>query len=83
MANLLKQRMDGQRLYYPLLTWDRPYRSDICTELNVERFQLRRDGALAFSHPNCSHDDVFWALALAVYATVEMKQLDLEALKFG
>ena len=83
MANLLKQRMDGQRLYYPLLTWEKPYRSDVCTELNIERYELRKDGAIAFSHPNCSHDDVFWALALAVYATVEMKQLDLEAFKFG
>jgi len=83
MANLLKQRMSDGRLYYPLLTWEKPFRGDICNELNVERFELRKDGALAFSHPNGTHDDVFWAMALGVFATVDMKQVDLEALRFG
>jgi hypothetical protein len=49
----------------------------------VERFELRKDGAVALSHPNGTHDDVWWSMALAVYATVEMKPIDLEALKFG
>jgi hypothetical protein len=30
-----------------------------------------------------THDDVFWSLALSVYATVDMKPVDLEAFKFG
>ena len=72
MASLLKQRMMDQRFFYPLLSWEKPYRSDICTELNVERYELRKDGAVGFSHPNGTHDDVFWSLALAVYATVAM-----------
>ncbi len=25
------------------------------------------------SHPNGTHDDVFWSIALAIYATVEMQ----------
>jgi len=83
MASLLKQRMMSQRLFYPFLTWEKPYRGDICSELNVERFELRRDGAISLSHPNGTHDDVWWATALAVYATVEMKQFELEAFKFG
>jgi len=83
MASLLKQRMMSQRLFYPFLTWEKPYRGDICSELNVERFDLRRDGAISLSHPNGTHDDVWWAIALAVYATVEMKQFELEAFKFG
>jgi len=83
MANLTKQRMGDQKLFYPLLTWDAPYKSDICTELNVERYELRRDGAIMLSHPTGTHDDVFWSVALAVYATVEMKTLDLEAMRFG
>jgi phage FluMu gp28-like protein len=83
MASLLKQRMMDAKLFYPLLVWDKPYRGDICTELNVERFMLRKDGVVSFSHPNGTHDDVFWSLALAVYATVEMKAVDLEALRFG
>ncbi len=83
MAGLLKQRMMDQRLFYPLLTWEKPYRNDICSELNLERFELRKDGQVTLSHPNGTHDDVFWACALGVYSTVEMKPFDLEALKFG
>ena len=55
-----------------MLSWERPCRGDICTELNVERYDLRKDGAIGFSHPNGTHDDVFWATALAVFATCEM-----------
>jgi hypothetical protein len=72
MAGLLKQRMMNHRFYYPLLNWERPYRGEICTELNVERYDLRRDGNIGFSHPAGTHDDVFWSIALAVYSTVEM-----------
>ena len=72
MASLLKQRMTNSKFYYPLLNWERPYRGDVCSELNVERYDLRKDGAIGFSHPNGTHDDVFWATALAVYATCEM-----------
>jgi hypothetical protein len=73
MASLLKQRLTDQRLYYPLLNWEKPYRGDICSELNVERYQLRKDGNIGYEHPRGTHDDVFWSIALAVYATVEMK----------
>ena len=73
MANLLKQRMLSQQFLYPLLTWEKPYRSDICTELNVEKYQLRKDGNIGYSHPNGTHDDIFWSIALAIYATVEMQ----------
>jgi phage FluMu gp28-like protein len=72
MASLLKQRMSNHKFFYPMLSWERPCRGDICTELNVERYDLRKDGAIGFSHPNGTHDDVFWATALAVYATCEM-----------
>jgi hypothetical protein len=83
MANLLKQRMTNARFFYPLITWDKPYRGDICTELNTEKYTLRKDGTIMLSHPSGTHDDVFWAVALAAHATVEMKSLDLEAFKFG
>ncbi len=72
MASLLKQRMTNKKFYYPLLNWERPYRGDICSELNVERYDLRKDGAIGYSHPNGTHDDVFWSIALAVFATVQM-----------
>ena len=83
MANLLKQRLNDQRLFFPLITWDKPYRGDICSELNVERYELRKDGTIALSHPTGTHDDVFWSVALAVYGTAEMKTVDLESLRFG
>jgi phage FluMu gp28-like protein len=72
MASLLKQRMSNSKFFYPLLNWERPYRGDVCTELNVERYDLRKDGTIGFSHPNGTHDDVFWSIALAVYATAEL-----------
>jgi phage FluMu gp28-like protein len=73
MASLLKQRMLNKQFFYPLLNWERPYNGDICTELNVERYDLRRDGNTGFSHPQGTHDDVFWSIALAVYATANME----------
>jgi hypothetical protein len=72
MASLLKQRMSNKKFFYPLLNWERHYRGDICTELNVERYDLRKDGTIGFSHPNGTHDDCFWSIALAVYATCEL-----------
>ena len=72
VASLLKKRMGDGRFFYPLLNWEAPYRGDICNEFNVERYQLRKDGGIGFSHPNGTHDDCFWATALSVYATVEM-----------
>jgi phage FluMu gp28-like protein len=72
MASLIKKRMQDGRFFYPMITFEKPYRGDICNEFNIERFALRTDGGLAFSHPQNTHDDVFWATALAVYATCEM-----------
>jgi phage FluMu gp28-like protein len=73
MASVLKQRMIDGRFYYPLLNWEKPYRGDICSELNVERYEYRKDGTLGYSHPNGSHDDVFWSIALAVFASMQME----------
>jgi phage FluMu gp28-like protein len=74
MASLLKQRMVNKRFFYPYFSWDKPYRGEYVAELNVERFELRKDGSIAFNHPQGTHDDVFWATALALYATVEMSE---------
>jgi len=75
MAILLKQTMVDNKFWYPYFTWEKrekTYRGEYVTELNVERFELRKDGSIAFNHPQGTHDDVFWATALALYATVEM-----------
>jgi len=73
MASLLKQRMANHQFFYPMMSWERPYRGDICTELNVERYSLHKDGTIGYHHPTGTHDDVFWATALAVYATANME----------
>jgi len=72
MATLVKQRMINNRFWYPYFTWERPYRGEWVTELNVERFELRKDGSIALNHPSGTHDDVFWSVCLALYSTVEM-----------
>jgi hypothetical protein len=72
MASLLKKRMQDGRFLYPLVSFEKPYRGDICNELNMERFALRADGGYSFNHPQGTHDDVFWSIALAIYSTTNM-----------
>jgi len=62
MATFLKQCMVQKRLKIP-------YDSDLIAELNIERFELTKDGKIKFNHPENTHDDRFWALALAVAAS--------------
>jgi len=62
MAQWLKQCMVEKRLKIP-------YDSDLIAELNIERFELTKDGKIKFSHPEGTNDDRFWSLALACYAT--------------
>ncbi|MBN1245517.1 hypothetical protein JXA31_07985 [Candidatus Bathyarchaeota archaeon] len=62
MAQWLKQTMTEKRLHIP-------YDSNLIAELNTERYTLTKDGKTQFSHPQGTHDDQFWALALATYAT--------------
>ena len=46
-----------------------PYDPELFAELNVERYELSKTGKIHYNHPEGTHDDRFWALALAVYAT--------------
>ncbi len=46
-----------------------PYDPKLFAELNVERYELAKNGKIHYSHPEGTHDDRFWALALAVYGT--------------
>lgn len=62
MATFLKQCMVENKL-------KTPYDSDLIAELNIERFELTKDGKIKFNHPENTHDDRFWALALATCAT--------------
>ena len=61
MAQWLKQTMTEKRLKIP-------YDSQLIAELNTERYELTKDGKTRFSHPEGTHDDRFWALALAAYS---------------
>jgi phage FluMu gp28-like protein len=45
------------------------YDPELITQINVERYELTKTGQYQFSHPDGTHDDQLWALALAVYAT--------------
>jgi hypothetical protein len=74
MASLLKQRMlDGAfRFPYAELRLSPTALLSYMAELNVERFELRKDGSIGFSHPVNQKDDTFWATALALYCTVKM-----------
>ncbi len=44
------------------------YDWELINEFNVERYRLTKTGQVQFSHPNGTHDDRLWAIALAVYA---------------
>jgi len=83
MVSRLKQSTNNGQACYPHLIMEKPYRTDVCGELNMERSELRKDGAIALSHPCGTQDDVFWSIALGVYATVDMKEIDLDAMRFG
>ncbi len=58
----LKKVIEEKRLHYPL-------DSDLINEITLERFELTKSGQIQYSHPTNTHDDVFWALGLAVYAS--------------
>lgn len=42
---------------------------ELLGQINVERYELTKSGQIQFSHPDGTHDDELWALALAAYAT--------------
>jgi len=54
-----------------LKTFALPYDPDVIAELNVERFEITKDGNVKFHHDEGTHDDRFWSIALAVYASRE------------
>jgi len=74
MASLLKQRMlDGAyRFPYVDLRLSPTVLFSYVAELNVERFELRKDGTIIFYHPRGMHDDTFWATCLAVSCGVKL-----------
>ncbi|MCW4016799.1 MAG: terminase large subunit [Candidatus Bathyarchaeota archaeon] len=46
-----------------------PYDSQLIAEIHCEKYELTKDGHTKFSHPEGTHDDRLWALALACIST--------------
>ena len=67
IANYLKEQMQ-------LKTFALPYDPDVIAELNLEKFELTKDGSIKFYHEEGTHDDRFWSVALAVYASRESEK---------
>jgi phage FluMu gp28-like protein len=72
----LKQLMQNRLFTYP-------FDVDLSGELNVERFELTKTGQVQFSHPEGTHDDILWAVALAVYASRQPDTTSMFDLKGG
>ena len=66
VLGFMRTVMQAGKLYYP-------YDEDLLAEITVERYELMKSGQIQFSHPDGTHDDRLWALALAVYATRGVK----------
>ena len=77
MATLLKQKMmaarksdAGTKPEEARRRFELPYDQEVQAELNCETWEQKPGSEIyAFSHPKGSHDDRFWAIALAVYAS--------------
>lgn len=62
LLTTLKILMEQKRLKLP-------YHRRLCQQINEQQFQYSRSGHLIFSHPEGSHDDMLWALSMAVWAS--------------
>ena len=71
MATILREKMRAGEVKIPYKPADSLRDVDLTAELNVEKFELLKTGHIKFTHPEGSHDDVFWASALAVYSAAK------------
>lgn len=46
-----------------------PYHRRLCQQINEQQFEYSKSGRLNFNHPPGSHDDMLWALSLAIWAS--------------
>jgi phage FluMu gp28-like protein len=74
LASLLKQRMLNDSYKFPFTQFrlSPTVIYSYVAELNVERFALRKDGTIGFSHPQGQHDDTFWSTCLAVSCSIKL-----------
>jgi len=71
MATILREKMRAGEVKIPYTPAKTVQDIDLTAELNVEKYELMKTGHVKFSHPENGHDDVFWATALAIYASVQ------------
>jgi phage FluMu gp28-like protein len=71
IATVLREKMRGSEVHVPYVPVKTAADVDLTAELNVEKYELLKTGNVKFTHPEGSHDDVFWATALAVSAAVK------------
>jgi phage FluMu gp28-like protein len=70
MANILREKMRAGEFKIPYIPARKLGDIDLTAELNVETYELMKTGHLGFSHPDGTHDDVFWSTALAVLGSI-------------
>jgi len=71
MATILREKMRSGEVKIPYVPSKKIEDVDLTAELNIEKYKLMKTGHIGFSHPENGHDDVFWSMALAVYASVQ------------
>jgi hypothetical protein len=54
-----------------------PYDKRLCEQINDQQYAYSKNSKLTFTHPQGTHDDQLWALALAVYAARSQPQTQL------
>jgi hypothetical protein len=55
-----------------------PYDPELLNQLNAPSYQLSKTGKISYNHPEGTHDDMFWALALAAkQATMNLSSVPL------
>jgi len=76
LASIIKQRMLNESFRFPYVDiYVSPTkRLSYVAELNVERFELMKDGSIKLSHPQNQHDDIFWASCLSLYSASKIEQ---------
>ena len=60
LLSCLKIAMEQQRLKMP-------YHRRLAEQINEQQYEYSKSGHLKFSHPENSHDDMLWSLALGCY----------------
>ena len=74
LLSCLKIAMEQKRLRIP-------YNLRLCQQINEQKYAYTKSGHLQFSHPEGSHDDMLWSLALAVWAATMRREPHAKIIK--